>query len=258
MTCLICQHRMEEAFKAKVLDKYNVSYYHCPQCGFLQAEPPYWLDEAYKEPINAEDTGLLSRNILFSEVTAILLFFLFDKNKKFLDYAGGLGVFTRLMRDIGFDFFWHDPMTTNLLARGFENKYLSEKYELLTTFESFEHFTDPLTEINKMLAISNNILFSTFLLPSSVPKPDWWYYQFEHGQHISFYSKESLLYIAKKNGLHYYTHGSLHLFTKNIFPDSVIRWIFRFHKLGLYNFVRWKMKSKMIDDFKTMLKSKRP
>ncbi len=38
----------------------------------------------------------------------------------FLDYAGGYGVFTRLMRDIGFDFYWHDPYTQNLFANGFE------------------------------------------------------------------------------------------------------------------------------------------
>jgi hypothetical protein len=258
MTCKICQHTMEDAFKALVLGKHEVTYYRCPHCGFLQTEAPYWLDEAYKNPINAEDTGLLSRNMFFSETTALLLFFLFDKNKKFLDYAGGFGVFTRLMRDIGFDFYWHDPMTTNLLARGFESKDNSEEYEVLTTFESFEHFTDPVTELKKMLALSNNIIFSTFLLPSAVPASDWWYYQFEHGQHVSFYSKESLFHIAKENGLHFYTHGFLHLFTEKQFPDSVIRWIFRFHKLGLHRYVRRRMKSKMLEDFHTMLKAKRP
>ncbi len=257
MTCKICRQKMEHAFKAIVLGKYQVCYYHCPQCGFLQTEEPYWLSEAYKDPINVEDTGLLSRNIYFSKTASLLIFFLFDKNGRFLDYAGGFGVFTRLMRDIGFNFFWHDPMTQNLLARGFEYTDSLSKCELLTSFESFEHFTDPLIEIRKMLSISSNILFSTFLLPSSVPTSDWWYYQFEHGQHISFYSKESLQYIAKENGLHFYTHGSLHLFTKKNFPDSMIRWIFRIQKLGLNHYVRWRMKSKMQDDFLTMQKSKK-
>lgn len=249
---------MEDAFKAIVLSKYQVSYYHCPHCGFLQTEEPYWLVEAYKDPINAEDTGLLSRNISFSETTSLLLFFLFDKNGLFLDYAGGFGVFTRLMRDIGFNFFWYDPMAQNLLARGFEYNDPLPSCELLTSFESFEHFADPLTEIKKMLAVSNNILFSTFLLPTSVPASDWWYYQFEHGQHISFYSKESLQYIAHENGLHFYTHGFFHLFTKKKLPDSVIRWMFRFQKLGLHHYVRRRMKSKMHDDFRTMLSSKKP
>jgi hypothetical protein len=257
MICHICRQPTEEAFKAKVLDKYQVRYFHCPHCGFIQTETPTWIEEAYKDPINAEDTGLLSRNIFLSEATSLLLYFLFDREKNFLDYAGGFGVFTRLMRDIGFNFYWHDPMTANLLAKGFEGKEISGEYEVLTTFESFEHFTDPAAELKKMLSITDNILFSTTLLPSSVPNLDWWYYQFEHGQHVSFYSRESLARLAQEHGLHFYTYGFLHLFTKKHFPVSVIRWMFRFHKLGLHQYVRRRMKSKMHDDFLLMLKTKR-
>jgi hypothetical protein len=258
MTCKICQQKMDEVFNALVLGKYQVRYHHCPHCGFLQTEDPFWLDEAYKEPINAEDTGLLTRNMFFSNTTALLLFFLFDKDKKFLDYAGGFGVFTRLMRDIGFDFYWHDPFTTNLLARGFELNDAAEQVELLTTFESFEHFRDPVAELQKMLAYSSNILFSTCLTPSPVPPSDWWYYQFEHGQHISFYSKQSLLHLAQKHGLHFYSHNFLHLLTKKKLPDSVIRWMFRFQKIGFHHCVRWRMKSKTEDDFRTMQRSRKP
>jgi hypothetical protein len=258
MICRICQNKTELAFKAMVLGKHQVSYYHCPQCGFLQTEDPYWLGESYKDPINTADTGLLSRNISFSETTALLIFFLFNRNGKFLDYAGGFGIFTRLMRDIGFNFYWHDPMTQNLLAKGFEYTDPLPNFELLTSFESFEHFVDPVAEIQKMLAISDNILFSTFLLPSSVPATDWWYYQFEHGQHVSFYSKESLLYIAKEHGVHFYSHEYLHLFTKRKLPESSIRWFLRFKKIGLYHYVRRRMKSKIQEDFLKMLNSKKP
>ncbi len=48
-----------------------------------------------------------------------------------------------------------------------------------------------------MLKISRNILFTTTLLPSPMPQPGtWWYYGLEHGQHISFYSLETLQSIA--------------------------------------------------------------
>jgi len=247
---------MEMAFNALVLGKHQVNYFRCPHCGFLQTDEPYWLGEAYHDPINAEDTGLLSRNIFFSEAASLLLYYWFDKKGKYLDYAGGYGVFTRLMRDIGFDFYWHDPMTQNLLARGFEYRDSSGPCDLLTCFESVEHFADPLPELKKMLAFSNNILFSTFLLPAPVPASDWWYYQFEHGQHVSFYSKETLQHIAKDLGLNFYSYGFLHLFTAQSFPNSIIRWIFRLRKLGLSRYVRWNMKTKMHDDFQTMRISK--
>jgi len=120
----------------------------------------------------------------------ILLALFFNKNGKFLDFAGGYGVFVRLMRDIGFDFVLYDKYTQNLFAKGFEYNP-SHKIEAITTFESFEHFAKPMDEIESMLKISKNIIFSTELLPDPIPKPeDWWYYGLEHGQHISFYSKK--------------------------------------------------------------------
>ena len=57
------------------------------------------------------------------------------------NYAGGYGIFTRMMRDIGFDFYWLDKYADNLLTNGFEyNKKIHKKIEAITSFESFEHF----------------------------------------------------------------------------------------------------------------------
>ncbi|PKP48055.1 MAG: hypothetical protein CVT92_16440 [Bacteroidetes bacterium HGW-Bacteroidetes-1] len=139
MNCKICNQQAKHVFKAKVLKKYVINYFHCEQCGFLQTEEPYWFDEAYRESINVSDTGYMQRNINLSQKLTILLALFFDKKAKFLDYAGGYGVFTRIMRDIGFDFFWDDKYTKNLFAKGFE--YQKEwEYEAVTSFESLEHF----------------------------------------------------------------------------------------------------------------------
>ncbi len=120
MICKICNQKAKQIFTAHVLNKYDISYFYCEHCGFLQTEEPYWLDEAYKDSINISDTGYIQRNILLSEKLTVLLSLFFDKNGKFLDYAGGYGVFVRMMRDVGFDFYWDDKYTTNLFARGFE------------------------------------------------------------------------------------------------------------------------------------------
>jgi len=72
-----------------------------------------------------------------------------------------------------------------LLARGFETTNKEYKYELVTAFEVFEHFAEPIQEFESMIKFSDNIIFSTELLPSLVPKPEkWWYYGLGHGQHI--------------------------------------------------------------------------
>lgn len=215
-----------------------------------------WLEEAYKNPINLTDTGLVERNISFHKVLSLLIYLLFDKKGQFLDYAGGYGMFTRLMRDVGFDFFWYDPYCTNLLSRGFEyNMNSKEKAEVLTAFEVFEHLENPIPEIEKMLNYSSNILFSTELLPFPVPEPEnFWYYGFDHGQHISFYSSETLSFIARKFGLKYYNLGNLHLFTAQKFSLLYLRALKKGAKF-LYPFIKLNMKSRTFEDH-LLLKNK--
>ncbi len=169
MKCKICNYETKNIFSAKILNKYDVKYYYCNNCGFLQTEEPYWLKEAYSNPISIIDTGIMARNIGSSKITAVILYLFFNKYGKFLDFAGGYGFLARLMRDMGFDFYWHDPYSPNLVARGFESKSNSLKYELITSFESFEHFVEPIQEFENMIKFSDNILFSTELLPSLIP-----------------------------------------------------------------------------------------
>lgn len=214
--CNICQGQTEYIFTSKILRKYSVAYYCCKTCGFLQTESPYWLDEAYTDAIVSADTGVLARNLYSREKTAVLIHRFFDVSGRFVDFAGGYGILTRAMRDTGFDFYWHDKYAPNLLARGFEYTEGLKSVELVTAFECFEHFVHPMAEIEKMLAIAPNILFSTHLLPSPVPAPDaWWYYAPLQGQHISFYSLQTIEYIARKFNLTLRSNGShFHLLTK--------------------------------------------
>lgn len=213
MLCKICCSSTDEKFDARMLGKYDVVYYQCPHCQFLQTEEPYWLEEAYSQSINTSDTGYMARNLHFSKILTILLFQLFSTKGKFLDYAGGYGVFVRLMRDNGYDFYWQDKYTKNLFAQGFEWQE-STIIDAITTFESFEHFVEPRIELENLLGISKTIIFSTELYPTSQPKPDeWWYFGLEHGQHISFYSIATFNYLAKTYHLNYYNHGSLHILT---------------------------------------------
>ncbi len=214
--CKICGGTSKYIFSAELMRKYTVEYFICECCSFLQTEEPFWLKEAYMSPINLTDTGLLARNIYFSRIVSSIFYFVFGGGGKCLDYAGGYGVFVRLIRDAGFDYYWQDPFSQNIFARGFEYDRASMKILAVTSFEAFEHFADPLSEIEKMLEISKNIFFSTQLLPKPVPAHGgWWYYGLEHGQHVSFYSAETLGYIAKKYGLNFYTNFSdFHFFTE--------------------------------------------
>ena len=249
MNCKICGHTASHHFSVKIMNKYLGEYFICPNCKFLFAGDPFWLQEAYKNPINLSDTGLVDRNINFNKILSLLIYFLFDSKGQFLDYAGGYGMFTRLMRDTGFDFYWFDPYCENLLSRGFEyNMNSKEKVEVLTAFEVFEHLENPISEIEKMLTYSDDIFFSTELLPFPVPDPEnFWYYGFDHGQHISFYSPTTLSFIARKYGLKYYNLGNLHLFATKKFSLLYLRALKKGAKF-LYPFVKMNMNSRTFED----------
>jgi hypothetical protein len=211
MNCKICKSTSALFGEAKILNKYLVCYFRCECCGFIQTENPYWLDEAYSETITKSDIGLIGRNLQMAYPTRKLILTCFDPTDKFIDYGGGYGIFVRLMRDQGFDFYRHDPLCKNLFADGFDASP-NINYTLVTAWEVFEHLADPLTEIEKMLSYSRNFFFSTTLLPiTPQPLDQWWYYGLEHGQHIAFYTHESLQVIAQKFGLKvHFTNGSLH------------------------------------------------
>jgi hypothetical protein len=67
-----------------------------------------------------------------------------------------------------------------------------------------------------MLSLSDNVLFSTELVPEGEPTPSsWWYFAPETGQHIAFYSLRSLERLAEMFRLKLYSNGtSLHMFSK--------------------------------------------
>jgi len=208
-------------FQAAIFEK-NVNYYECSICGYVQTESPDWLDKAYSAAINSCDTGIMARNQANLNVVVATLSVLGRLNDAIVDCAGGYGILVRLLRDRGVNAHWSDPYCSNLLALGFE--HTSEQAGLVTAFEAFEHFFEPMLEIEKLFSISPNLLISTCLIPTPTPKPnEWWYYGLDHGQHIGFFRLKTLQFIARKFNKYLVSDGvGCHLFTDK--PVSHIKW----------------------------------
>jgi hypothetical protein len=150
----------------------------------------------------------------------------FKPQARFVDYGGGYGMLVRMMRDQGFDFYRQDMYCANLYAESFDIADTEPfRAELLTAFEVFEHLIDPVGEVEKMLALSDTILFSTLVQPTATVTPDsWWYFIPETGQHVSLYSQASLQKLADKFQLYYYWNGiDIHLFSRR----PINSWFFR-------------------------------
>ena len=210
-------------FKTKILCKYDVSYYTCNETGFIQTEEPYWLDEAYSNAITKLDVGLVQRNQNMCKIVDRTLQLYFNADSVFLDYAGGYGLFTRMMRDKGFDFYNTDKFCENIFAEYHDLAQLqpNTKFELVTAFEVLEHLINPIEEIRLMFEHSDNLLFSTEIVPNKINAvDDWWYFIPETGQHISLFTIKALEEIAVDLKKHFYTDGiGVHMFTTNPLPN---------------------------------------
>ena len=209
--CPICGAEREPAFTAVVLARHEARYLKCRACGFLGVEGPSWLEEAYGSPVADIDTGILERTAHLVPRLLCLLRMTCPKDAVFADIGAGYGVLVRAMRDAGLDFRWSDPLSPNLLARGFELG--GEQCAAVTAVEVLEHTEDPLAFLRETLETTRAslVVLTTELLPSPVPEISWWYYARPSGQHVSFFERRTLDVLARRLGLRVHSRHSFHV-----------------------------------------------
>ena len=259
MKCHICKNHSVKIFDQAILKKHRVNYYKCTRCNFIQTDEPFWLEEAYSKAIALTDVGLVSRNLRLSKVIHTIICRFFNPNARFIDYGAGYGLLVRLLRDSGFNFYHYDKNCENLLSHHFSaNLDTDTKYELLTAIEVFEHVTEPIEEIKKMLSCSDNILFTTMLTPGRHSPPnDWWYYTPQTGQHVSFYSMDSLQEIAKQFNLNLSSNSkNIHLLSAKPINNSQFKFFSNYITAHAVSFLT-RRRSLRDADYQYALKSDR-
>ncbi len=211
--CRLCASPVCFLFSRQVLHIPNVSYFQCSRCELVQTSRPTWLELAYKESISRFDVGAVARVRSLVAPTASVIELLGEKRvRSFLDFGGGTGLFTRWMRDRGYDFHWTDPHTANVYARGFEATP-GAKYDLVTSFEVWEHLEEVAQGIQAQFAFKPNALLVGTVLYKGI-HPEWWYLTPETGQHIAFFSEKTMHFIAQQNGYRAIVTPALTLFVR--------------------------------------------
>jgi len=260
--CPICSGKMKPCFTEKVLDKYDAEYEACGGCGFLRAHNPHWLEEAYSSAIASADTGLVMRNVSIANKLAGIFYWVLNVkgDECCLDAAGGYGMLTRLMRDMGFNFYWHDKYCTNVLSVGFEYKQSHGSCQAVTAMEVLEHVTNPIEFIEDIFSSSgaDSLVFTTELYEGEPPRPsEWWYYAFSTGQHVGFFQRKTLMILADKLDFQFVSANGIHILSKNKINERLLAFVTgRFVSRIAPWWVRRCLGTKVMSDHYLMLQNK--
>lgn len=212
----------------------KVPYRKCEQCNFIFTDffdgfsPEMWTTYIY----NADYYDYVDPDYLLkrpkqnaSQLNKILK--LTNINWIGLDYGGGNGLLSELLKSKGHNYDCYDPYDQNTMQ--FKN---IGKYNFLTAFEVAEHSPDPVGLLNDALSfcdpVNTVILIGTEISDNTIARSrlsSWWYAAPRNG-HISLYSKKSLTALAEKNKLKYYKlSNSTHIFIRGYSPLKIIKMI---------------------------------
>jgi hypothetical protein len=192
------------------VEKADVTYFECANCGSLQTQEPFWLSEAYAGS-NLHDTDVGAAQRVLVNCAFVLLFAKIFQLRTTLDFGGGDGLLCRLLRDRGLDAYSMDNYCKPTYARSFEGS-LAHDYDLITAFEVFEHLPDPAESLGRLFESKPRFIIGSTEIYSGQDS-NWWYLQ--NGQHVFFYSRTALRLLAARHRYSYCEINGRHIFARD-------------------------------------------
>jgi 2-polyprenyl-6-hydroxyphenyl methylase/3-demethylubiquinone-9 3-methyltransferase len=198
-----------------------VYYYRCRQCGFIftrafdEFTNQDFLERIYNagyENVDPDYTGKRPRENL----QRIITLFGNTRQIRILDYGGGSGLLTRLLREAGFsNAVSFDPFVEEYSRRP------EGRFDLVVSFEVLEHSPSPretIADIDSfLLEPAGMVFFSTLIQSPDTEKAGttWWYIAPRNG-HCSIHTQVSLRHLGNPHRL---TLGSMDMGTHVYFRD---------------------------------------
>jgi SAM-dependent methyltransferase len=198
-----------------------VYYYRCKNCAFIFTNFfDTFTGEDFSRYVYNDQYILVDPDFKQARPTGNAAFitdlFVNFKSISILDYGGGNGTLESLLKHNGFmDVVTYDPFSPVHSAKP------QRQFDLIVSFEVFEHTTDPKKTLNEVLSFLNPeglLMFSTLLQPANIDelKTSWWYIGPRNG-HVSIYSEQSLQQLSDETGyqLGHFDQG-MHLLCRSI------------------------------------------
>lgn len=200
-----------------------IYYYRCSACQFCFApEFSSWQTEDYANHIYNEDYILVDPEYvdIRPQANAQGMISMLGAQKgqfRHLDYGGGSGLMSKLLRQEGWNSSSYDPFVNDDI-----DPASLGQFDLITAYEVFEHVPDvrPLIQrLSNLLAPQGIILFSTMTSDESIvpgQRLSWWYAAPRNG-HISLFSKRSLVLLGEREHFKFGSFSSgFHAYWRNI------------------------------------------
>jgi len=207
------------------LSGHAIYYARCTFCQYTFApEFSSWTDQDFLDKIYNQDYLLVdpdyteNRHVLNSEILN-KFFGGYKTHFRHLDYGGGNGMLSEMLRSAQWDSTSYDPFPTN------DQKLESlGPFDFITAFEVFEHVPDPHLMMRNLTSLLTKpaamIFFSTGIsdgLINDRERLNWWYASPRNG-HIGIHTTKSLQILAEKNDLNFISLGpSFHIYFR-LFP----------------------------------------
>jgi SAM-dependent methyltransferase len=196
-----------------VRNRYVAHYYECGSCRALQVVDPSWLAEAYAQEgnplVDNPDKGRFARNFsAFHYIAALVESGVVPERPMTLDFGGGYGILTQMLRSGGYEAWQADPhVPVPFLAadRGLSRleDFPDGSFDLVTSLEVMEHLDDPQSVVDRLARLlkpGGTLMLSTTLYRPGEHDQNWFYLHPETGQHITFWSREALIECARRAG----------------------------------------------------------
>ena len=208
-------------FRAPMLARYEVQYFRCRGCRSLQTELPYWLGEAYShgEAHSTYDTTRVSRSRRTC-ATILAIYRLAGFKGPALDFGGGTGLLCRMLRDARVDAYTFDEYDDGGFAKGFISKIGERDFDVISAIEVFEHLPDPRGTLDLLFSSGAKVIVATTQAYGE-EDASWDYLALFTGQHVFFYSKKALDWIAAKYGYHLARADRFWVFVRADLPRQV-------------------------------------
>ncbi|MCH4890726.1 class I SAM-dependent methyltransferase [Acidaminobacter sp. JC074] len=190
MKCKICKGDTYILFD----EQFKMDYHRCKACGFIYADPKHHATlEDEKEEYNRHNNSIEDEGYVNMFKRFMTAFEPFVSGKVLLEYGSGPEpVFSEVLRRQGYEVTSYDPFYLP------DEAYLNKKYDIITSTEVFEHFSEPYKEFEKLDGLLKEE--GIMAIMTQFPKDDdhfkkWWYRR--DITHISFFTVESFKSLAK-------------------------------------------------------------